>query len=279
MHRRKKLLDKLPIQDGFGAEIGPLHNPLVAKSDGTVFYVDHADTDTLRARWASDPSVDSARLHVDAVWGQHSLRQAIDRSPLAEQLSLQGKPLDYVVASHVIEHVPDLIGWLREILAVLDAQGSVRLAVPDKRYTFDYLRRTSDMADVMDAFVRQRRAPSGSRVLDFALHMAKVDCVQAWSGKIEPDRLERGYTVEGALALAHDAEHNGRYHDVHCWVFTPASFAALCAGLAHAGLLEFECERLIDTSRNEVEFFVWLRPCSDRQRVLDSWRNAAQCLA
>lgn len=283
MERRQKILGSLELTSAnggrprIGAEIGPLQSPLVKKGDvgeGVVFYVDHADTETLRARWSTDPSIDPSKLHVDAVWGQRTLREAIDASDLAHRHGLPGCGLDYVVASHVIEHVPDLIAWLQEIAAILRSDGSLRLAIPDKRYSFDLLRRTSTFAEVADAFVRKRRVPSGSRVLDFTLNMATVDCAQAWAGTVDHASLVHGYTVEGALSLAADAEINGNYHDVHCWVFTPESFIALCLELSEAGLLGFECQRLIPTSRNELEFFVWMRPCSDKRRVSLSWEGA-----
>lgn len=278
MGRKEKLLGELSIGQCVGAEIGPLHKALVGKTEGTVFYVDHCDTETLKARWSSDKSVDVTRLHVDAVWGKRTLREAIDGSELAMQRGLDGQRLDYVVASHVVEHVPDLITWFLEIESVLKREGSVRLAVPDKRFTFDYLRRTSSITDVADAFVRKRRAPSGSRVLDFALNMVHVDCGKAWTGDVNRGELVHGYSVQQALELAEDAESNGTYHDVHCWVFTPLSFAELFCDLASAGLLKFECERLIATSRNEFEFFVWMRPCEDKRQLMDSWRLAKRQL-
>ncbi len=125
----------------------------MGKQSGTVFYVDHCDTEALKMRWSTDANVDVSKLHVDAVWGGDSLREAIDRSPLAQKANLQGCLLDYIVASHVIEHVPDMITWLREIGAILKQSGTVRLAIPDKRYTFDIRRRTSSITDIVDAFV------------------------------------------------------------------------------------------------------------------------------
>lgn len=278
MGRKEKLLAELSIGESVGAEIGPLHNALIAKSDGTVFYVDHCDTETLQARWSSDKSVDVTRLHVDAVWGARTLRAAIDESALANEIGLRGRRLDYVVASHVVEHVPDLITWFSEIESVLAREGTVRLAVPDRRYTFDYLRHTSTLTDVVDAFVRGRRVPSGSRVFDFALNMVHVDCGKAWAGELDRDELVHGYTVQQALELARDAESNGTYHDVHCWVFTPTSFAELFCALAAAGLLKFSCDRIITTSRDEFEFFVWMQPCDDPIQVTDSWRLAKKRL-
>ena len=152
------------------------------------------------------------------------------------------------------------------------------MAIPDRRFTFDYLRQTSTLTDVLDAFVRKRRVPSGSRVLDFALHLADVGCVAAWRGEVSRQSVKPKYTVETALGLADDAERNGTYHDVHCWVFTPVSFAGLMTELAEAKYLEFACEWFVPTATNTFEFFVSMRPEPDRGRAIDSWRQVVQQL-
>lgn len=267
--RRGQILDGLDLDRLVGAEIGALDKPLVERNDGQVFYVDHCDTESLKARWSSDPAVNVEKLHVDAVWGQKSLREALDS---AQAFATRQTGLDYVVASHVIEHVPDLVSWLREIRASLAPEGSVRLAVPDRRFTFDYLRQTSTLTDVLDAFVRKRRTPSGSRVLDFALHLADVDCAAAWRGEVTRDNVVPKYTVDTAIGLADDAEQNGTYHDVHCWVFTPTSFAELMLSLGECGHLEFRCDWLVPTALNTFEFFVSIKPERDHKSVADSWR-------
>jgi hypothetical protein len=75
------------------------------------------------------------------------------------------------------------------------------------------------------------------------------------------------------MNLARDVLENGTYHDTHCWVFTPRSFSALCQGLASVGLLHFACETFHDTEHNQLEFFVKLRSCDDRQKIVKSWRQ------
>ncbi len=279
MDRQQRILGDLLTPAGararLGAEIGPLHRALVPKDalrGGAVFYVDHCDTEALQAKWRGDPFVTIDALHVDAVWGEASLRQAIDRSALAQQLALSGEPLDFVVASHVIEHVPDLIGWLHEIHEVLRSDGALRLAVPDKRYCFDLLRQPSSLADVCEAHVCRRRRPSARQILDYALNVVQVDTTEAWAGTLDRSRLQHGHTLRGALDLAHDAETHDRYHDVHCWTFTPESLVQLCAVLAAEGLLPFRCERLQPTLRNDLEFIVWLRRCDDPAQAAASWQ-------
>lgn len=243
---------------------------------GQVFYVDYTDTVNLKKRWATDSNVDINLLHVDAVWGQDTLQDALKTA--AQQQGHKWAGADYVVASHVIEHVPDLISWLREIRDTLRPKGALRLAVPDKRYSFDYLRRLTTLVEVADAFIRQRKVPSGNRILDFTLNMATVDCATAWRGEIDIKTLQYGYARASALQLARDAEENGTYHDVHCWVFTPRSFAKLMAELAQCGLLEFGCDWLVTTQRDTLEFFVSMRKVSTPEEATASWQRIADSL-
>ncbi len=274
-NRREKMLDGLALSRLTGAEIGPLHNPLVSKAEGHVIYVDHLDTESLRKAWAQDKAVDVSKIHVDAVWGAQTFQEAIAAYARAAGEPSESLALDYVVASHVIEHVPDLVTWLQEIRSILKPSGEVRLAVPDRRFTFDYLRRTSDLAHVLSAYLSRARVPSPQCILDFGLNMAAVDCAAAWRGEVDGAALKRSYTFHDAMTFARDALENDTYHDVHCWVFTPASFASICVDLTRHGLLDFACTTFHDTAFNEFEFFVSLRVCGDVAERIESWQRMA----
>jgi SAM-dependent methyltransferase len=259
--RAEKILAGLDLSALAGIEIGALDRPLVHRREGQVIYVDHAATATLRQKYAEDPNVNAAKIvDVDAVWGDCSMLEAV------------GRRADYVVASHVIEHVPDLIGWLAEIHDVLVSAGQLRLAVPDRRFTFDYLRQESRLSDILDAWLAGARKPLPHAILDHALSAAvAIDAAEAWQGRVT-DPAPR-YTFDAALALARDAAENGTYHDVHCWVFTPASFHQLMRRLAEAELLGFSCTRLIRTEPGDSEFFVHLRRCDDPVEAAASWQT------
>jgi SAM-dependent methyltransferase len=271
LNRIDILLQGLDIGRLIGAEVGPLDKPVVPKGNGDVFYIDHCDTEALRTRWSTDTNVDVKKLHVDAVWGENTLKAALTHAHAAQAPGKVWPGLDYMVASHVIEHVPDLITWLQEVKQALKVDGTLRLAVPDRRYTFDRLRRTSTLHEALDAYVRKRRVPSGSRVLDFALNMRTVDCHSAWLGTLDEAQLVRVFPFADAVALARDAEENGTYHDVHCWVFTPESFAELMLELAKQQMLGFSCQWLEPTAKFTFEFFAALQPCDDPQLALQSW--------
>ena len=261
-NRRDKILANIDLQVMSGVEIGALDRPLVSTSEGEVFYVDHAATPQLREKYRADPNVSVEHIvDVDAIWGAQTLRDCVGRDKL----------FDYVVASHVVEHVPDFVSWLQEIRSILKPSGSLRLAIPDRRYSFDFLRLESQVHDVLDAFLRRARTPLPRALIDFHTFARHVDCQAAWAGTLDPATLEPHSTLQDGLQLAKDAFQNGTYHDTHCWVFTPASFADLCVHLAEVDLMPFACEFFFDTPRGELEFFVSMAPSDDNRAVSESW--------
>ena len=66
-----------------------------------------------------------------------------DGRPMTEVIGARHR-FDWIVASHVIEHVPDLLAFLIDCEALLKPGGSLVLALPDKRCFFDALRPVSD---------------------------------------------------------------------------------------------------------------------------------------
>jgi predicted SAM-dependent methyltransferase len=63
---------------------------------------------------------------------------------------------DGVIASHVIEHFPDLLGFFLAAERMLKPDGILSLVVPDKRFCFDYFQSVSLTGDVHDAHSEQR---------------------------------------------------------------------------------------------------------------------------
>jgi len=276
--RRNKILNGLALSQLLGVEIGPLDKPLVEKRDGRVIYIDHSDAEKLRLAYAKDASVNVSKISVDAIWGDQTLRQVIDRYGEAMGSADGSLFVDYVVASHVIEHVPDMITWFQEIRSILNSSGEVRLAIPDRRFTFDFLRRPTNLTDVLAAYSARSRIPNTQCLIDYYTNVAiPVDVVAAWQGKVTSDSLQdkRFHTVEQSLVIVRDALQNATYQDVHCWVFTPASFATLCADLAVNDLLDFTCHEFHDTAENDLEFIVHLRVSDDKAEKVSTWRKMA----
>ena len=77
-------------------------------------------------------------------------------------------PFDYVIASHVIEHIPDydrLAG--RPDARVASRWRFLSLVIPDKRYCFDVNRSLTEVSDLVDANLRGLRQPSFRQAYDF----------------------------------------------------------------------------------------------------------------
>ena len=233
---------------------------------GRVLYVDHADTAALRGKYADDAEVRAeAILEIDWVWDQDGLDGLVRR---------HGK-VDYVIASHVAEHVPDLIGWLQALARALSAVGEIRLVLPDKRFCFDHHRAESGLAELLAAHVARQRAPSLASIADYFLHVVEVDTAAVWAGRPPPPPLVDAARYRWAERVCREVRDSGRYQDVHCWVFTPRRFCLLLAKLAAFDVLQLECTLFRDTERDGLEFLLGLRPQADPARAEASWREAA----
>ena len=265
MDRREKLLSGLCIDGKLGLEIGALCRPFIKSADHDVLYADHASTEALRDKYRNDPDVAIEDIvEVTAVLDGRALSEAV------------GTKVDYVVASHVIEHVPNLIGWLHDLCSVLNDGGEIRLVVPDKRFTFDYLRATTQLSDVLYADVVKARFPQAHIVMDYVLNVVKLDGAKAWRSQIEPCVLERHHTLQDAQNIARQILSSNAYHDVHCWVFTPHSMARLFVELTHHRLVALECISFHDTAEDTIEFFVGMRPTTDFEKARESWLAMAE---
>ena len=250
MDRREKLLGDMDYAASLGIEIGALHSPTVSRADGRVIYVDYAPAALLREK-LQHPGVDPADiLEVDIVWaGAGSLAEAL------------GEQADYAVASHVIEHVPDLIGWLMQIHGALKTGGVLGLAIPDRRFTFDAYRNDSGIAEILEAHIRAHCRPSVRQIIDSATLSTEAgwaDWRPDWqTGRYPPGVLER---LQGVV---HWVEKNvagtSTYVDTHCWVFTPASFLALVEALAAIQRFPYIVEAFFPTESGAIEFLVRLR--------------------
>ena len=266
--RNAALLSGIDIARLQGVEIGPLDRPVVTPAHGRILYVDHVDTAALRTKYAADAGVDiEALAPIGHVWNQ-------DGPGLAGWCAARG-PVDYVVASHVAEHVPDLIGWLRTLVRALSPAGEIRLVLPDRRFCFDHDRAETRLADLLAADVAGCVRPTPARVADQYLNVAPVDLAAIWRGEQPPAPQVDAGRYHWAEAACRASMQPGAYEDVHCWVVTPRGFCRLLADLVEFGVLALRCSLFRDTLPGEEDFIVGLAPCEDAALAVSSWREAA----
>jgi len=248
--RNEKLLHCIvDVAHQVGVEIGPLDRPIVTRKMGQIRYIDHDTTEALRIKYADPAShVDINKIvDVDYIWGEKGLGELLQAEA----------PVDYVIASHVIEHVPDFIGWLSEVKAILKPGGILSLAIPDKRRCFDYHRQLTKTADVVEAYLRNSKTPSPRQIFDHLSSAVTFGGNIAWDRSVDTTQLVHCHSTTEAWVTAKNSFTAGDYCDVHCWVFTPASFLQLLGELTKLDLLKFEVAQFYDTEG--CEFFVSLR--------------------
>lgn len=246
---RNHMIHGLDLANSTGIEIGPLVNPIVRREQSNVKYVDRASTEELREWYSRAPQINVDEImEIDFIWGEQSLSEATGGT----------EQFDYCVASHVIEHIPDLITWLNEISSILRVGGVACFAVPDKRYTFDYLRPVTQVADLVDNYLNKRRKPSFRDIYDHFSNFADLDINEAWTPGFDGRNLKPQKTAAETYQVCVDALENDKYIDSHCSVFTEESFFELLATVSELGLLDFKIKQNFSTIKGSFEFFVQL---------------------
>lgn len=118
---------------GRGVEIGALWRRFPLPRRACVWYLDHLNPDGLAVHY---PELKGRILPPDLLAD-------------ATQLPLAPSSLDFLIASHVLEHLPFPLAALRAWYRALAPGGVLLLRVPDKRYTFDKRRARTPLAHLV----------------------------------------------------------------------------------------------------------------------------------
>jgi hypothetical protein len=212
-------------------EIGPSFSPIIPKRLGfDVRIVDHANRDTLIEKYRNHVPDVSVIEDVDVIWRGERLSTLL---PPGQH--------DAIVASHVIEHAPDFIGFLQDCSALLSEGGAIYLIVPDHRFCFDAFAQPTDPAKII-ADNRLRRTVHSFESFYRVGSQVRANDQISWDQ--QPIRQLEFITgtpadwLRDAVAMADSAT----YIDNHENFFTPSSFVLLIEELRFIGLLDLEVE-------------------------------------
>ena len=253
-------LRRLFTREQQGLEIGPSHFPIAPKAEGyNIHILDHLDQAGLKAKYATH-GVDASRIEaVDFVWTGGSYLDAVPGRAC----------YDYIIASHVIEHATDLIGFIGDCEALLKPEGALILCVPDKRYCFDRFRQPSSLAHVIDRHLKPWPVHSPGTAAEYCLTVVSRGGTTSWP---KTSKGEFAFVHNGDLArrLYDGILKQGHYHDMHAWCFTPTHFRLLVDDLREMALVHshvHDCRPLRDH-----EFLAVLKrqpaPAGDRMALL-----------
>jgi GT2 family glycosyltransferase/2-polyprenyl-3-methyl-5-hydroxy-6-metoxy-1,4-benzoquinol methylase len=247
--RSEILLAPVP-RGGRIIEIGPSYSPIAPKAAGwDVHTVDHLTREGLVAKYTGHPGVDVNCIEeVDYVWSDGPLSDAVPSA-------LHGT-FDAIIASHLIEHSPDLVAFLDSAASLLKPEGVVVLVVPDKRYCFDYFQPLTTTGQVIEAHAERRSRHSQRVAFDHVAYAVENGGVGAW-GQHPSRGLRLVHPIEQARELFASMRTPRDYVDLHAWRFSPASFELLLLELARLDETDWRVNRITEAAG--CEFFAWLR--------------------
>lgn len=244
--RRRMMERHCRLDEAAILEIGALDEPSLPERRG-VRYMDCFSAEHLRARHQKTANRVASRI-VDV---DYVLTEKRFSGKVAERF-------DVVIANHVIEHIPDPITWLRELAAVTKDGGVLFLAVPDRNYTFDYLRPESTAVDLLRAHEEDLERPDVWQILSSIYYTRPVRASDFWGRRPPEDKLA-AKRVEFGEAICIARRHAAREHaDVHCFVYTAQSFAAVFGALRESRLTCWQITEIVPVAKGQQEFLVCL---------------------
>ncbi len=192
--------------EGSGIELGPGHHPFSLTLPGVeVAFVD---------RWLPEQSEELfPHLAAEGEFTKPDIvadfnTERLDPVPDASQ--------DFVIASHVLEHLAEPIGFIGEIHRVLRPGGTALILLPDRRRTRDSNRPPTSLEHLVDEYRSGVTTISDDHLIEFL--------------------GSRGKSLGDTLAEQHDVleRHRRRSVHVHCW--DPGEFLrVLLWGVEHLG--------------------------------------------
>jgi SAM-dependent methyltransferase len=244
--RKTKILNGIDYANTCGLEIGPLDRPMVDKRKGfKIKYLDFNSTETLRDRFKNDPKVSAAEMaEVDFVITGGNILEVVREK------------FDYIIASHVFEHVPNPVLWLHEMAEFLNPNGILSLAVPDRRFTFDIIRPPTSVGEMLEAFYMHRTRPTFKNVFDQNHYWRNINAHEVWRGECNPWSLLKPGDKDVILSYARTALETDQYIDVHCNILTSYEFLFFLEALKSYDLDRFELHTIHHCEEPSNEFVV-----------------------
>ena len=229
-----------------GLEISPLCRPTILKQEANIYYVDVCSKEDSAIKHGNYEHAEIMEL--DWVW-----------TPGSSLIEIIGQnDFGYCIEPHVLEHVPDPIGWLNQLFDILKTDGLISLALPIKEYCFDRFRRVSHVSQLIDAWLRRCQVPSTISLYDFLRYSVNSgynpDSPEELAESFSEDSTS--YSPKQALDYCIHSFAHGQYIDSHCYVFAPDSFTKMIEELCELGILN---SSVTDINVRGNEFIVQLK--------------------
>lgn len=237
-------------------ELGPLNRPIADKSIyPNTFYCDIRSTEEVKALYSGNDYLVATGIMVDTE--EIIPIDYVVKDGYSKSLSDVEK-FDCVIASHVMEHVDDLIFSLQDIAQILKPGGIFYIVYPDKRYCFDHFRTSASFRDAYHVF-RNGAKNNAPMVLDFYYSVVpENNPFLFWKQDEILSELPRA-PLKNAVEHYERALNGERMDDVHYWPFTDMDFLKFLYDCIRAELLPFRCISFRPCAQNDQQFMLALQ--------------------
>ena len=233
--RRQHLFEHIDLA-GRGLEIGPYDQPTVFKSEADILYLDRQSIDDLVTA-CPDPALAAKIPEVDILAATNNYREAVDLT------------FDYIIANHVLEHVPNTIGWLVTVSAMLNPAGVLFMALPDKKYTFDKFRPDTPFSHILTEYLGGVSESPLEHLIEIEIYydLSFVGKRMDVKDRLNIDRLRSFIDSKPHLGL-------------HCHVFQSETFLPkIMKPILFMGIVDFNIVALHESADNYGEFHIVLK--------------------
>lgn len=167
------------------------------------------------------PGLDPAPIYVDCFKSFGAAPNRADYYGHACRLPFHDHALDYVVASHVLEHVANPVAALAEWYRVVQPGGIIYLVVPNRTATFDHTRELTPVDHLLNDFLAGTTACDRTHIDEFA---TKVDWFRfAPDAPPEEEAQQRSQYARGL----HETVDRGEDINIHFHTFEPSTLRTL----------------------------------------------------
>jgi SAM-dependent methyltransferase len=208
MNRKNRILKHID-KEGIGLEIGPSHSPIAPKSEGfNVHIVDHTDKESLIKKYQPHGVKVENIENVDFIWHGETYAELTGRRNY----------YDWIIASHVIEHTPDLVSFINNCAEILKK---------DARFCFDCLRPLTGISKIIDAHMQKLKTHSVGTAVEYLSETITNGGRATWGYGKTRGSFEFIYSQDAARKVMKTYSSTEEYSDYHSWCFTPHSFRLL----------------------------------------------------
>lgn len=253
---REKMASYIKDYNSRILELGPLNRCLLDRSKyNNYFFGDIRSTSEIKKLYLENEYLKRTNLSVkleEIIEIDYVIKESYKKTFKKEE------KFDYIIVSHVLEHIPDLLNFFIDIKNILKKDGEIIIIYPDKRFCFDYFRENSTFSDIYDIYKNGQKYVA-RRVLDFYTNViSENNPTKFWDikNKIEiynKDNVNRNikaYNMVSKKGIMED--------DIHYWPFADYAFIKFLYDCKIYGYLPFSIKEFIPTQLNTQEFLVIL---------------------